>query len=232
MAAPTVTGATKALYRELPEHYRTADEQQGWPLLRWLDVLGHQVAEINTIRRQVADGVLGRPADAPTEWLRWMAQFVALDTTGLTPPEVRVGIASGQSLLNGSLASLERTVEALLGGQKRYMIVTHDGNPWTITVYAHVDDAGGTTWDQLALDYPSWDAWETAPSWDDLATVAPLADRPNLAAVTPAWIVLNVDLLANGNTWLFLEQAVTSWDQWEAEFATWDDLEGADFAWQ
>jgi hypothetical protein len=232
MAVPTVSDTTLGLYEEMPEHYRAADVPLDYPLLRFLAAIGDQADEIVRKLALLDAGAMGDPANAPTEWIRWMAQFVALDTTGLTPPEIRFGIDTGQALLNGSMESLRRTIEGLLGGEKRYILVTHAGDPFAIAVYVNVDDAGGSTWDTLALTYPSWDAWEAVATWDDLATVSPINERANLVAVTPAWIDLTIELLPEGSMWLFYELSVLTWDQLAADFPTWDDFEAEVFAWQ
>jgi hypothetical protein len=232
MSAPAVTETTQALYAELPEHFRSQDEAGGWPLLRYLAVTGDQADEVVAQLRLLQAGQMADPINAPAAWLDFLAQFVALDATGLTVPEKRVAIDSAQSLLAGSLTSMERAVESLLGGEKRYLIELHSGgDPWAITIYAHADDVGGSTWDSLAIDFPSWNAWEASGSWDNLATVAPFNESGVFETVKPAWIVLSIETITDGAYWLFLELSVTTWDQWETQFASWTDLETGVFAW-
>lgn len=232
MAAPAVTEFTQDLFDELPEAYRTADEQLGWPLLRYLAVLGDQADQVWDQLRLLQAHEMADPAGAPAAWVDWMAQFVALAGAPLTTAEKRVAIQTGAGLTAGSLDSLRAAIEALLGGDKRYLIVTHDGgDPFKVHVYVNVDDAGGSTWDGLAVQFPSWNAWEAAGTWDNLATTAPIAVDGVLATVKPAWILLELETLGGGNAWLFLEEAVTTWDQWETEWATWDAFEGATYAW-
>lgn len=233
MAAPAVTATTEAVYAEVPEHQRTADEPLGWPLLRYLALLGDQAQEIVDLQDELTSGVMGRPEEVPAGWLPWLAQFVGLDIEGLTVPEIRQGIAGADSLQAGSEASLRETIEALLGGEKRYILDLHaGGDPFAIAVYANVDDAGGATWDSLALQYPSWGAWDEAASWDDLFTLAPVGERPNLRRVIPAWVLFTLETLTDGHVWLFLERTIETWSEWEAHFADWDQFETEVFPWQ
>jgi len=232
MPAPAVAEATLDLYGRLPEHFRTADVATGYQLLRYLDLLGFQAQEVRDVLELLGAGQAGMPLTAPGAWLDWMAQFVNLDTTAMPEAEKRIAIDAASSLIAGSEESMRLTIEALLGGEKRYMIERHaDGEPFKIRIYVNVDDAGGTTWDTLAVDYPSWNAWEAVTSWDDLATVAPINERAALLAVKPAWIVLEIEAIGSGSMWLFFEQTYETWDEFEAAFATWDDFEAEVFGW-
>lgn len=89
---PRFSNATERFWRNLPAHYRAADEAVGWQFKRWLsgilDVLGDVEHLVNAIdyvpRHEGGDGSLSRLADpltAPVEWLPWLAQVVGVRLT-------------------------------------------------------------------------------------------------------------------------------------------------------
>ena len=234
---PTYTDTTEQLYALLPGHHRqTDDEQPGpldQPLKRYLSAIGDElddlVALIDRIAYVGSDGSpasdLADPDLADTAWMRWLAQTVGIDPDSGPGPELQLAIQT-RSFDAGSLRSLKATVAALLADPKRYLIVKHaDGDPWTIRIFAHPDDAGGRTWDTYDLDFATWNELEsTVPTWDDLEDVAPIADRAALAAVKPAGVLFDVQLTTD--SWDLLASSVATWDEYEAAYATWDDLEG------
>lgn len=95
MTAPTVAPWTQRWWDRLPELYRAADEAQaagpnGFPLLRYLSLIGDQAGELEALTDRIklhrnGDGVwlsdLGDPETADDAWLPWMAQLVGIDVT-------------------------------------------------------------------------------------------------------------------------------------------------------
>lgn len=92
MARPAVSAFTARWWEALPAVYRDADEDQadgvnGWPLERFLSLLGDQAGEIETLYDRIAlhdDGTgdwvsdLANPATADAAWLAWLAQIAGL----------------------------------------------------------------------------------------------------------------------------------------------------------
>lgn len=91
MTAPTVAPYTRRLWEDLPELYRAADETQadgpnGFPLERYISLIGDQAGEVETLLDRLAlhevDGVwvsdLADPDLADDGWLVWMAQFAGI----------------------------------------------------------------------------------------------------------------------------------------------------------
>lgn len=103
MARPAVAEFTDRWFDALPAVYRSADEAQdggadGYPLLRFLSLLGDQAGEVETLVDRIAlhdDGTgdwrsdLANPAAADDAWLAWIAQMVGLG--------LHVGSAAGET---------------------------------------------------------------------------------------------------------------------------------------
>lgn len=90
-APPAVAAFTRRWFDDLPEVYRAADEADpsvdGWPLLRYLSLLGDQADELSTLVDRFAlhdDGAgdwtsdLSNPATADAAWLPWLAQMAGI----------------------------------------------------------------------------------------------------------------------------------------------------------
>lgn len=92
-AAPAVAPFTARWWADLPEMYRAADEADtgvGWPLLRFMSLLGDQAGEIAALRDRFAlhpdpnnpagpwISDLSNPATADAAWLPWMAQLAGV----------------------------------------------------------------------------------------------------------------------------------------------------------
>lgn len=92
MARPDTTATTERLWGALPQLYRDADEAQGdgvdgWPLLRYVSLLGDQADELAALYGRLAlhdDGAgdwrsdLGDPEAADDVWLPWLASLAGL----------------------------------------------------------------------------------------------------------------------------------------------------------
>ena len=250
MAAPPegVTATTWKVWDSLPEVYREADSRQrsggGYPLLRYLSLLGDQVDAVGLLldavdyRSPAEGGAVGDlsqlldPATAEIAWLPWLAQLYGVDIAGgLTVAEQRSAITAGASGWRaGSKASIIAAAQTVLSGQAVVQVVPHDSfaadgvRPFSIVVRTRHTETGVLTWDGLESTYRNWDELETAT-----ATWAGLFPRDVLSAVErahviPAGVVVRHEL--GVLTWARLEAVpVLTWNQLEAAAPTWNVLE-------
>lgn len=161
MTKPTVAAWTQAVFDGLPEKDRLADEAKaaganGWPLLRYLSLVGDQAGDVATLIDRFTftpledGGPAGDTSDiidpttADAAWLTWIAQFVGLtlaDLEGLDTPTRRTLIADPSlSWLAGSKLATRTVVATVLTGTKTVRTYDHwlgaypDGDQWTVAV--------------------------------------------------------------------------------------------------
>lgn len=230
MPAPAVTATTESVWDRFPEKDRLADVDHDWTLLRFLSLLFDQMHAVTALVDRFGVTAPGESSDltdpesADAAWLPWLAQIAGIDPT-MSPGELRLALLA-RRFDAGSLRSVRETVEALLGGEKRYQIIPHaDGDPWVVRIIADPDDAGAATWMTWDVDYPTWGQLERVATWADLEVNADLSDRLALEAVRPAGVTFDVVLAYT--SWELLELTVTSWTQWEA-MTSWSDYETGD----
>jgi len=199
---PTVTARTAALYGQLPQYQRDADETLGWPLLRYLSLLGDQA---DVVRSYLEDPTqLTDPERAPYDVLPWLAMIVGVDyrlypdTDGLRG-DLRDAIAGAAGARKpGSDAAILNAIQPLLTGSRIAFI--DQKNPPGFTFRVNVYDA-------------------QAP--DDLPSIQRVLD-----AATPAGLKATLNVIP-GQTWGDVEDAGWTWGQIEDAGQTWDDIGSA-----
>jgi post-segregation antitoxin (ccd killing protein) len=210
-AQPGVSATTLRLYNRLPEFYRQADARQpDWPLLRFLSLVVDQLGELEVLYDRidfvsVNDGGapgdtsdLVNPATADTNWLRWLAQLVGVDLSGLSAvADQRAAIASASSGWQaGTKGAIAAAAQSILTGGRYTKVADHNaGDQWRVLVTTRTSETPGGTaavlaaiaakkvtpagvqidaaileasWDTLEARYPTWAAWDTTGSWDAL----------------------------------------------------------------
>lgn len=203
MNRPVVSDTTERWYAALPEYLRIADETEqsggGYPLLRYLSLLGDQLDDVQTLYERInylapdEGGDVGDTSDlvnantADASWLRWLSQLMGVDLssapTVVNQRDAIASVATGWQA--GSKRALAAAAATALTGQRRVQIVDHyGGNPWVIGI--RTEDS------------------ETP----DVAAMLAAA-----ATAKPAGFLLAHDSYA------------TSWDQLEANLPGWDDGE-------
>jgi hypothetical protein len=216
MPLPTVTATTQHRFDLLPELYREADRVEpsggGWPLLRFLALLGDQAGDIEVLLDRFAyvpleDG--GAPGDtsdlvdpttADAAWLAWLAQQIGIDPGDRTVAELRAAIADASTGWRaGSQAAVRSEVQTQLTGAKHVGIWDHwENDEWRVAIGTrHVETA-------------------------DEAAVLVAANRTKPAGVQfeHVWGVGTwADFEAAGGTWADFENPAGPWD------TTWDAYE-------
>lgn len=175
MARPTPSAFTERWYAALPEHYRDSDEALGWPLLRWLSLLGDQAGEVFTLLTRIAyvppdeGGAVGDtsdlvdPATADEAWLPWLGQLVGVtltpSVTGQAARDAVAGAVNGYQV--GTKTAIANAARSALTGT-RY-----------VSVYDHTVNSPG--------DGGIW----------DVLIVTRFSETPDIAAVTTAVVTKN-----------------------------------------
>jgi hypothetical protein len=223
---PVYTDTTEQLYALVPAHHRRADaEQEGeldQPLKRCFSAIGDRFHELVLLMNRLAyfgaDGLpasdLADPALADAAWLPWLAQWVGVDLSTLPAvSEHRTAITSAR-FDDGSTGSFRRMIEMWIGDAAPYNIIRRSGgNRWAVKVQLYAGTLPGSTYDQLADEYPSYaDMTGSGLTYEQLGAVL-LAIQRSLAALKPAWVLLTVEIIA-GATYGDLSD----------EFATYADL--------
>ncbi len=142
------------LYERLPEHYRTADRANGFPLYRWLAGVGSQVGALEQLIGRLDfyttndGGAPGEtsdlvdPATADPRWLEWLAQLVGVPLdVSLSDPEkrdaIRFASAGWRAGTKRAVADAARTA---LTGTKFAQVFDHtittpgDGGAWDVLI--------------------------------------------------------------------------------------------------
>lgn len=195
MARPTPAPFTEALYGDLPELYRDADAVDGgWPLLRYLSLLGDLGGDVDALAGRVAAGELTDPAAADAEWLPWLAQLVGVKLRrGSTDEARRAAIAEGSNgWQSGTRQSIAAAARAALTGSRFCEVHPNaGGDPWALLIVVRADEAADLAavaaavvdagakpagyrlvvstarppWDAIDGAYPTWDAIDGQGSW-------------------------------------------------------------------
>lgn len=212
MARPDLTPAPASsavddFYDALPQHYRDADEDLGWPLYRWLAGPLAVYADLVALRDAIdyvppADG--GEPGDtssladprvAPLDWLPWLAQLIGVPLPpGLSETEARDAVAfASAGWRAGSKAAVLDAARSELTGTRFVTLFDHSvTNP-----------GDGGQWDVLLVTRST----ETP----DAAAVLLAVDR---RGAKPAGVVLHHRTYE------------AAWDTVSAEYPTWDAITG------
>lgn len=201
MPYPDVSPTTERLYSRLAEVRRDADADQadtgtGYPLLRYLSLIGDQAGDRETLIDRLPTD-LTDPDLADAAWLPWLAQLRGA-TLPATLPEAdrRTTIRYAASGFRaGSRDALEAVAaRALIGSRFVEVVPNLDGDPWVIglhtieaetpdlaaVVQAITDAAAKPAGYRLDVTFysASWDtleaAYPTSDDWDAVATSAEL----------------------------------------------------------
>jgi hypothetical protein len=195
---PSVSQRTLDLYAQLPQYQRDADPTYGFPLLRYLSLLGDQSELTRSYLTNPAQ--LVDPTIAPYTVLPWLAMMLGVDytlypdTDGLRT-DLRAAIAgAGGARRPGSDAAILNAVQPLLSGSRIAFIDMKNPAGFTFRVNVYDAQAGEQTQLQRVLD-----------------------------AVTPAGLQASINVIP-GQTWGDVEDAGWTWGQIEDAGQTWDDL--------
>lgn len=205
MPRPVVAATVERLYATLPAFYRDADEAQpepGYPLLRYLSLLGDQAGEVEALLDRFQAGDLVDPELADPGWLDWLAQHVGATYPRATSTADRRQIIATASSgwRSGNRESIATAARTVLTGTRYVEVVTHyDADPWKIGVRTREDEtddpadvvdainrlrarpAGvlivtafyAASWDTLVAHYPTWTLIEATGSWEALQATQP-----------------------------------------------------------
>lgn len=175
----------------LPAYVRAADAREltggGYPLARFLSLLGDQAGEVEALFDRFAylspaeggpggatsDLVDPRTADAA--WLEWLAWLAGVELTpGLTVEAQRDVIAAGGARL-GSKQAIIDVVARHLSGDRVVVVLAQDyaagiaARPWSILVRTRTSETSILTAASLELTYATWAELTAAGSWAALA---------------------------------------------------------------
>lgn len=246
MSEPTVSTTTERLYQRLPEVYRTRDAENGWAFKKWLDGIGSRLDELDTLRARftyvkpndrrnweaagsplntydrdpaledpeigfdpvyaTSDLLDGRTADAA--WLPWIGQLVGSDlSTSYTDVERRNNVVYAfLGYRAGSRASLRNAVLEELTGTKYLQVFDHS----KVVGLSSVEP--GTEWEVTLVTKPS----ETPGGADIVGTIERKGAKPaGVKLYHFAYTIIWNDFEARFTTWNDIE-AMASWDELEA----------------
>jgi hypothetical protein len=208
VSRPVVSDYTERLYGNLPEFMQDSDEVElsggGYPLLRYLSLLGDQAGDVDTLADRIAAGELADPVRADDAWLPWLAQMVGVQLDTSTPPAAwRDAITGGSSgWATGTRASIATAARRALTGTQYVEVRSHNGKPET----------GGDSWTiQLVVRA------DEAP-----APLTKVADAVIEAGAKPAGYLLSVSTYAP--TWATVDAIGATWDPIDAK-TTWQELD-------
>jgi hypothetical protein len=210
-----VSSTTTRVYERLPELYRRADEAQdsgpsGYPLLRFLSLLGDQLGELETLVDRVgyfpADegGVPGDTSDltdpvtADDGWLGWLGQLVGVDVASIPAAARRAAVAGASAGWRaGTADGIASAAQSVLTGTRYVRVIPHyTGDPWKVEVRTRVSE----TPDPAAV-IPAIVAARAKPAGVELVHTQYEATWDAIVAENPTWADLEPD------TWTGIEEA-------------------------
>lgn len=147
-------------YDRMPRVYKTDDEQLGYPLRRFMELIGEQVHDVNVLARRT----LTDPATCESTWLPWLSAMVGWrHDPRISVADERLVLADPAHLQHGSIAAITRIVKLRYPTINALNVVPHwRGNSWLIciqTLQAETPATGTpiSTWDELHMVLPTWD---------------------------------------------------------------------------
>lgn len=172
--SPTPIGIAtiNRLYSALPEAYRYADEDQGWPLYLWLAGTVAELGEVDVLLDRVDyvtvddGGTLGDTSDltdpvaADLEWLPWLAQLVGVPLRpDLTDAEKRDAIRyASAGWRAGTKTAVAAAAKTELTGTQYARVYDHsitepgDGGQWDVLIITRVTETPDVDRVLLAVD--------------------------------------------------------------------------------
>jgi hypothetical protein len=153
VSRPDVADFTERLYGSLPEFMRDADAADtsvnGFPLLRYLSLLGDQLGAVEAIADRAEAGELVDPVKADDAWLPWLGQLVGVRLDPASTPQAwRDAIADGSSgWQSGTREAIANAGRRTLIGTQYIDVRSHNGkpsaggDPWTILIVVRADEA-------------------------------------------------------------------------------------------
>lgn len=215
--APVGLETVHRLYETLPQAYRYADEDQGWPLYLWLAGVAAELGAVDVLLDRIDyvdpesggepddTSALTDPTTADLDWLPWLAQLVGVPLrSDLTPTEKR------DAVRYASAGWRAGTKTAVADAARSELLGTRFARVYDHSVNAPGD---GGVWDVLIITR---------------ATETPDVDRVLLAverrAAKPAGVVLHHR--AYEADWDTVMTTYPTWDAIEAA-GSWDALQEA-----
>lgn len=130
------------VYDKLPRAYLDEDAKRGFPLRKYLSLVGDQLDEVagvvSRIGPETGKSALADPDHADAGWLAWMAQLTGASLSGLTTvAQRRAAIqGSGSGWLAGTMQGIANAVRATLTDPAfGYVAVYRDPvNPWKLNI--------------------------------------------------------------------------------------------------
>lgn len=194
-AEPEVHGFTRDWWGRLPGHVRDADGQQRpvpYPLLRFLDGIGHQAGQIRDQHNAMWSGEIFDPATTPDELLEWVAYLLGFTARRRAHPAdvLRESIADhvGTGAHNtGTRAQIAAAVRPYLNPGARVQVLASSSARHTLIIGVIPEDVPDQDHDRLTRQIraagvvpaghallvqnirATWDQWETAAgdTWEE-----------------------------------------------------------------
>jgi len=128
-----------------------AEEQEGYPIARFVNGAGQMFDEVELLCRDSEDGIgwsIAVDVDrCPDDALNWLAQFVGVTIPdGLTEDDRRLRIKSTDGWKRGTPAALIAAPIPYLTGNKTVVLKERDGSAYRFTVITYRDETPPEDW--------------------------------------------------------------------------------------
>lgn len=142
------SATTQRIYEALPPTHRDADEDLGWPLLRYLSLVGDQAGEIETLLDRFQAGELTDPDAADTGWLRWLGSLIGASIpAGVTGTALRDAIRYAPTGWRaGTRGAVADAAKSALTGTRFVQVYDHsvsspgDGTQWDVLLVTRISE--------------------------------------------------------------------------------------------
>lgn len=127
-----VTAFTRLWYSYLPMYMREADEVQnpmdgGWPMLRWMDSIGHIADGVRATTQDMYDGKWTNPATVPDRAVPWLASVLGVPRSQKNIPgpqlrQVLTDMIENGRAPTGTRSELAAAAKQFLLGEKQAVV--------------------------------------------------------------------------------------------------------------
>lgn len=182
---PLFLPLTEEWWSRLPRVYRLSEGRLGFPLKRWMSLLGDEADGIAVAARAIVTD----PATSRPRWLPWIAQLIGivLDPSNSVATQ-RAAFARAERLTHGSAAAIIDVLGRRWPGVTWTVTPHWGGDPWVVMIESPTGSPALTgspitTFAELQATFATFaEAQAAVPTFADLSSI----DRIHVDIVTEA----------------------------------------------
>lgn len=242
---PFYSAATEEMWARLPEHFRRMDALNGWPMKKYISLMGDQLQEIDDLVDDIDFTPLddeGEPGDtsamvdpnvAPARWLPWLAQLFGLRIAGTGTEQNRSEVVAAAAGFNaGTKEAVAAAAKSTLVGERYAAVYPRSnstaigaGDEWDLLLVTRASETLINLYPLIQATIAELGTWTVATS--PTATVAQSAVRVPLDKMVYNNAAMKLENTSGPSTTLTMNSTfkvgVTATDSYQTMLTLWTD---------